>query len=314
MMTINKNDLRGFDLNLLPVFLTLMQERSLTRAAQALNIGQPAASAALKRLREALNDELFLRTPTGMQPTSRASELARVLQPLMADILGALQTRRPFDPAREVRVFRLGMLGNHEYFLMPRLLKRLRKSAPGIRLVVQPILKHAASRMLNDGEIDLACGRIREISKWQSSIPLVEIGYKCLFDGKRLKMKAPISMKKFLDMPHLLFSPNGELEGVVDQALALINKHRKVIYATSFFSALPALLKQVDAIVTLPEYTAVQFADDYGLTISPTPIAIPKYHTSLVWQSQVTDDPAHVWLRKQIQDVVSEIGKRVPKK
>jgi LysR family transcriptional regulator, mexEF-oprN operon transcriptional activator len=313
MMVINKNDLRGFDLNLLPVFLTLVQERSLTRAARALNIGQPAASAALKRLREALKDELFVRTPAGMQPTSRASELARVLQPLLSDILGALQTRRPFDPAREARVFRLGMLGNHEYFLMPRLLKRLQKTAPGIRLVVQPILKHAASRMLDDGDIDVACGRIREISKWQSSIPLFEVGYKCLFDGKRLKMKAPISMKKFLDMPHLLLSPNGELEGVVDQALAANNKHRRVIYATSFFSALPALLKQIDAIITLPEYTAMQFAEEYDLTISPTPIAIPKYLTSLVWQTQVTGDPAHAWLRKQIQDVISEIGKRTQK-
>jgi LysR family transcriptional regulator, mexEF-oprN operon transcriptional activator len=307
MMTIDRNDLRRFDLNLLPIFMTLIQERSLTRAAEKLHIGQPAVSASLKRLREMLNDELLKRTAKGMMPTSRAIELVHALQPLLRDMQSALQIRRPFDPAQETRIFRIGMHGNHEYFLMPPLLKRLQKEAPGVRLVVQPILKSVATKMLDDGDIDLACGRIREISKWQTSVKLAEIGYKCLFDGKRLHIKAPITLKKFLEMPHILFSPNGDLEGVVDQALALINKERKVIYATSFVSTLPRLLKQVDAIITLPEFTAMQLAEDHDLSICTPPISIPTYPTSLVWLSQMTDDPAHAWLRKQLQEIVSEI-------
>lgn len=307
-MFINSNDLKKFDLNLLPVFMTLMQERNLTKAANTLNLGQPAVSAALKRLREALNDELLYRTPKGMVPTSRANELMRVLEPMLRELQATLQARRPFDPANETRIFRLGMPDNHEYFLMPHLLKRLQKDAPGIRIVVRPILRNEAAQMLDDGDIDLACGRIGDIPKWQSRDALVNVGYKCLFDGKRMKIRSPISLAKYLALPHLLFSPNGDLEGVVDHTLAQINKQRKVIYATSFFSVLPTLLKQVDAIATLPEYTAMRFADDYGLTVSPTPLDIPKYPTSLVWLTQLSDDPAHLWLRGLIKKIVSNIG------
>ncbi len=307
-MAINSNDLKKFDLNLLPVFVTLMQERNLTKAANLLNLGQPAISASLKRLREALNDELLYRTPKGMAPTSRANELMRSLEPLLRELQSTLQSRRPFEPASETRVFRLGMPDNHEYFLMPHLLKKLQKDAPGIRIVVRPILRHTAAQMLDDGEIDLACGLIGDIPKWQSRDNLVNVGYKCLFDGRRMKIRGPISMARFLDLPHLLFSPNGDLEGVVDHALAQIKKQRKVIYATSSFSVLPTLLKQVDAIATLPEYTAARFADDYGLTVSPTPVDIPKYPTSLVWLTQLNDDPAHLWLRNIIKKIVANIG------
>jgi LysR family transcriptional regulator, mexEF-oprN operon transcriptional activator len=308
MMTINTNDLKKFDLNLLPVFMTLMQERSLTKAANLLNLGQPAVSAALRRLREALNDELLYRTPKGMVPTSRANELMRSLEPLLRELQSTLQVRRPFDPANETRTFRLGMLDNHEYFLMPHLLKRLQKDSPNIRIVVRPVLRHTAAHMLDDGEIDLACGRIADTPKWQSREQLLHVGYKCLFDGKRMKIKAPISMARFLALPHLLFSPNGDLEGVVDHALAQIKKQRKVIYAASSFAVLPTLLKQVDAVATLPEYTAVRFADDYGLTVSPTPLDIPKYPTSLVWLTQLNDDPAHLWLRGAMKKIVAVIS------
>jgi LysR family transcriptional regulator, mexEF-oprN operon transcriptional activator len=121
-------ELRHVDLNLLPVFLTLMRERSLTKAAKVLHLGQPAVSAALKRLRNTFGDELLYRTARGMEPTWRAIELAALIEPVMGDMLRAVDVPRRFDPATEQRIFRIGMPDNHEYFLMPALLRRKRQA------------------------------------------------------------------------------------------------------------------------------------------------------------------------------------------
>jgi LysR family transcriptional activator of mexEF-oprN operon len=192
---------------------------------------------------------------------------------------------------------------------MPRLLRRLQQTAPGIRVVVRPLQRQAVAQMLDQGDIDLACGRLGELPKWQTRERLLDVGFLCLYDGKRLKIRKPISLARFLELPHLLFSAGGDMEGVVDRVLATRNLQRKVIYATSSFSVMPALLKQVDAIATLPEYTAREFAADSGLRISPAPIPLPRYPSSLAWLSQRRDDPAHTWLREEIKGIIARMVK-----
>src|ERR1700758_4571830 len=109
MANIIENDFRRFDLNLLLTFRALLEERSVTRAAQRLFLGQPAMSGALKRLREAFGDELFVRTPHGITPTPRALELARQVDPFLQSLHQALTQPPAFDPAQAQRVFRIGL-------------------------------------------------------------------------------------------------------------------------------------------------------------------------------------------------------------
>src|SRR5436305_14512866 len=94
---------RGFGLSLLTVFDTVMQERNLTRAGRRLGLTQPAVSHALTRLRHLMNDELFVRGPEGMVPTSRAEQIAGPVHEALAGLQIALepQASQPEDIATD---------------------------------------------------------------------------------------------------------------------------------------------------------------------------------------------------------------------
>ena len=152
---MNRNDLRRVDLNLLIVFETLMHERSVTRAAEKLFLGQPAISAALSRLRGLFDDPLFVRTGRSMEPTARATEIFSLLSPALDSISTAVSRASEFDPATSQAVFRIGLSDEVEFALLPSLLKRLRSEAPGIVLVVRRANYILMPSLLASGEISI---------------------------------------------------------------------------------------------------------------------------------------------------------------
>lgn len=307
--TIDLNDLRTLDLNLLPVFLTLLEERSTTKAAAKLGMGQPAVSAALARLREVFTDPLFVRIPRGMEPTDRALELGSLLLPAIGSIQQSLRPREVFLPENAKVTFRLGLPDNHEHFLVPELLSRLRDMAPGVRLVTRQGSGQTAPSMLDTREIDLFCGRIDKVGAWQRRVPLRSVNYLCLYDNSRLRLTGSVTLAKFVALPHLLASAKGDIEGIVDVALAKIGKSRRVIFATQHFSTLPVVLKRIPAIATLPEQSARKFAIDYGLTAGPPPLPLPSYETALAWLAKFDEDPMHRWFREIVQQAVMDLTK-----
>ncbi len=150
-------DLHGTDLNLLVAFDALMAERSVTRAGMRIGRTQPAMSAALSRLRSLLGDELFVRGPSGLQPTPRAMDLAEPLGRALADIQRTLAFTQAFDPQSSTLSFNLGLSEHPTFVLLPRLVEHLRDVAPGITLRVRSfIARHDAVAMLDAGEVDLA--------------------------------------------------------------------------------------------------------------------------------------------------------------
>jgi len=309
---INFNNLRRTDLNLLPVFLALMQERSITRAAARVYLGQPATSAALKRLRILFRDDLLVRAAGGMEPTDRALALAQQVEALLAGLESALSEAGSFDPAHEQRVFRLGMPDNHQHFLLPPLLALLQHEAPGIRLAVSTANGYTAPKMLDEGEIELACGRIDAVRAWQRRQPLASVGLKTIFDRRQVGFKAPVTLSRFLEFPHLLVSFWGDMEGTLDEALARDGKKRRVILATDSFSVLPVILKEVAAFATLPALAAERFAADYRLEVCDPPIRLPRYSVSLAWLAKTDRDPAHLWLRDAIRRALPGAQKASP--
>lgn len=160
---MNRNDLRKVDLNLLIVFETLMHERSVTRAAEKLFLGQPAISAALARLRGLFDDPLFVRTGRSMEPTARAQEIFGHLSPALDSISTALSRAADFDPATSKAVFRIGLSDDVEFGLLPPLLRRLRSEAPGITLVVRRANYLLMPQLLSSGEISVGVSYTDEL-------------------------------------------------------------------------------------------------------------------------------------------------------
>src|ERR1043165_8567302 len=136
-MTIGTNDLRRLDLNLLVAFLVLVREKSVSRAAERLFLGQPAMSGALARLRDVLKDEILVRTGRGMEPTTKALALSAQLTPALESIRTTLFEQPEFDPATESRTFHLGMRDWVETWLMPGLMARIQRAAPRVRIAVR---------------------------------------------------------------------------------------------------------------------------------------------------------------------------------
>lgn len=116
---LNKIDLARADLNLLVVFETVLEERHVGRAAAWLNLSASAVSHGLGRLRQLLNDPLFLRTPKGVVPTARAVELAEPVGDILARVRSVVSTAQPFDPARSTRRFTLGAPDGSSAVILP---------------------------------------------------------------------------------------------------------------------------------------------------------------------------------------------------
>ncbi|MBB3962990.1 DNA-binding transcriptional LysR family regulator [Rhizobium metallidurans] len=151
-----------YDLNLLPVFMALFEERNVTRAAERLGITQPALSNALKRLRETMRDPLFVRERYGMQPTQMAQDLAPVIGAALAAIDEAVRGQQDFDPSKADRLFLIAPNSLVEFVLMPAIVARLREIAPGIRLRLAPFGNDLTEAGVVSGTTAMVIGRITD--------------------------------------------------------------------------------------------------------------------------------------------------------
>jgi len=297
MANIIESDFRRLDLNLLLVFHALLQERNVTRAAARLFIGQPALSGALKRLRAAFADELFVRTSHGMAPTARALELARTIDPLLLALQQVLQEQPHFDPATAERVFRIGVSDALEVALMPALMNRLAATAPGVRLISHQTDGRSAPGMLDAGEIELAVGVFTECPAWQRRRALFDWTFVCVFNPELVPVRGKtISMKQYVRYPHLLTSFSGGLHGFIDEQLEKLGEQRKVVFSSRNFATSPLLVRQMPALTTVPTFIAGAWRDALGLSVSQLPFEVPKYQVSLMWTAANDSDAGLSWL------------------
>jgi DNA-binding transcriptional LysR family regulator len=308
-MTIGKDDFRKLDLNLLVAFQVLVREKSVSRAAERLFLGQPATSGALARLREVLQDEILVRTGRGMEPTTKALTLYAQLTPALESIRATLFEQPAFDPTTQSRTFHLGMRDWVETWLMPGLLARLQQVAPRVRIAVRASDARRGPGMLQNEEMDLGVSVFPGGPPWQHREQLATMGYRCVYDGKRLGIGSPLTLAEYLAHPHLVTPTQTDFRGAVDEELVGHSKRRTVIYATSRFAALPLILRRADVIATVPEQSAQQWAELFGLASSPVPVRITPLAISMIWHAKREGDAGLQWLRGIVRDVVeSEMG------
>jgi len=153
----------GLDLNLLRVFLAIWDLRSLTAAGDRLGLTQPAISHALRRLRDWFDDPLFVRAANRMLPTEAAVRLHEPLDQAFGIISRAIQERVAFDPKVTQRVFRVAMSDVSEVYYLPRLMAKLVRVAPTMRLDVVPLAVDAIAGAMRAGEVDLAIGYLKNL-------------------------------------------------------------------------------------------------------------------------------------------------------
>ncbi|HEY6133999.1 MAG TPA: LysR family transcriptional regulator [Rubrivivax sp.] len=304
-MTVN---FRTFDLNLLRVFDAVMAEGSLTRAAGGLSMTQPAVSHALKRLREAVGDELFTRTAFGMRPTPRAE----VLWPQVQAALGLLrQSLAPgeFNPAQDSVTFRLSMADATAALLCPLLLGAIESSQALANLRVLPLTTRDPRRLLEADEIDLAVGFFPEAvtaivaqgaeSKLRHA-RLYVTRYVCVMRRDHPLAHTELTLDTYCAAHHLLVSFSGKPHGYVDQALAALGRQRRIVLTVNQFFTAGRVVTHSDLLTVLPE----SFVDATGyrdeLVMRELPLALGPVHVEMVWHLRHDAEPAHQWLRQTV--------------
>ncbi|UBF27165.1 LysR family transcriptional regulator [Kovacikia minuta CCNUW1] len=300
---IHHINLAAIDLNLLVVFDALMAERQVTRAGARIGLSQPATSNALARLRTLFDDELFVRTSTGLQPTPRAIVLEPSIRHVLLQVQAALKKDAPFDPQTTEQVFTLGMSDYGEFVLLPKLMQWIEATAPGIRILVRSSDRQLALKQLDNDEIDLALGVFPEKASWHRSQILFQENFVCVSSCNNSHVQNPITLENYLAASHLIVSPVEDMVGRVDHILAKQNLKRRIVISVPHFLIAPFVVANTDLIVTLAERVARTYATMLNLQIQPLPIPVPGFAFSLLWHTKNDQDPAHLWLREAIVEV-----------
>jgi len=303
MVFITDMNVRDVDLNLLRVFDAVLREKGVTPAAAGLGLTQPAVSNALSRLRGVFGDPLFVRTPTGMDATPFARELAEPVRQALALLESALAHGPGFDPASATRAFRFYMsyLGQIEF--LPPLIERVQQRAPGVRLEAVALEVEDIAAALAAGSLDLAVGFLPGLGAPVRRRPLFRDPYLCL-----MRVDHPIkslTKKKFAEASHALVSYRGG-HRVIEEALERAGLARKIALRVPHFTVVPMVLERTDLILTLPARVAHVFERRGKLKALPPPVAIPPAEVAVHWHERFERDPGNRWLRDTIMELFRE--------
>jgi DNA-binding transcriptional LysR family regulator len=323
---MNEVHFNSLDLNLLRVFDALIEERSVTRAGERLGLSQSAISHALNRLRYVLNDELFVRMPEGMRPTTRAGEIAPRLREGLLQLQLALGPTE-FDPARTERRFTIACTEYAGTVLMPSVIARVRGLAPNAELRIRPSNMGVAESLLA-GRVDLAIGSFRRVPEPFVHEPLFRETRVWVLSADHPVAQGELTLERLASLSHLIISATGEDERAVDGyvsdhglerlvtrsevgllqgALAARGLHRVIRLMTPHFHAALAVVSRSDMATPLPRRLAAAFADQYRLKLFDPPYPSPPFDIMALWHRDHGAEPAIAWLRDVLREVSAEL-------
>lgn len=299
-----------YDLNLLPIFVALMEERSVTRAAQRLAMTQPAVSNALGRLRVMLRDPLFVRERYGIHPTPIALELAPMIAEALAKLDDAVLGQQAFEPSKAERLFTIASSGYVELVVIPSLASRLERVAPGIKLRLMPYGTDLAETGITSGITAMVLGRVTDPPDNLVVQHLMDDGLDCVVRAGHPDVGRTISRKQFERLRHVNVMPSGRLRTGVFQALAKQQLKRDVAISVTNFSSVVEMVAVTDYCTTLPRLICRRLEHDKRFKVLPSPVDLGTFPVEMAWHVRYRHDPAHRWLRMLVGEVVTELTTR----
>jgi DNA-binding transcriptional LysR family regulator len=299
------NLLKRIDLNLLVTLHALMTEKHISRTAILLHKSQPAISHALAHLREIFDDPLLVRRDGGLELTARASELMQPLADAL-DRLGALLEPPDFDPSQAQRVFRLAMSDYGARIVLPKLVRMLRTTAPGIEVVVNQATREAMRMQVMDGEIDLALGVFPSPPGELHTQTLFVESFACLADAASMPASGSMDLEAWLARPHALVAMRDGVDNEIDRALAQIKRKRRIAVILPHWGVANELIAGTDLVLTVARRNLDQAFDDSRLCVFELPFPVESFEFEQVWHQRRQGDPAHIWLRQAITRVVRD--------
>jgi len=294
--------LREIDLNLLPVLRSLFETHSVARTAAALSLSPSAVSHALARLRATFDDELFVRAPSGLVPTRRATGLVDDLGAALATIERALGGGG-FDPRTATASFRVATTDFGARLVIPQLLAVLDEQAPGLQIQIKP-LPADAEDALASGEVDLMIGVYMGSSSTIFRRPLFSEHTAVLARREHPRIKrGKLSLDDYLECSHILIAPRGRQGSRIDSLLAEQGRTRRIALTVPDFLLGPYVVAETTLLLSAGQRLLRSFIGQLPVQVVALPFDLPAFDVHMVWHARVHDDPAFIWFRDQLAAV-----------
>ncbi|WP_043263467.1 LysR family transcriptional regulator [Streptomyces sp. CT34] len=296
----------NIDLNLLIALDALLEEESVTAAADRLGLSGPAMSRALGRIRRTIGDPVLVRSGRHMVPTPRALEIKADVRRLVEEAHGVLTPSAPADPAELARVFTIAASDLFVTAVGPALVARAAQEAP--RVVLRFLGEsHIDLPVLRDGAADLEFGSVagRE-PEIRTEEVFADRGVAVVREGHPLTT-VNVTARRFADAAHINFSRRGRLTGPIDAALAELGLHRRVIATVPTFAASLLMVRDGDAVGMALERIAAATVRGLGLRALPIPLSLPPVSMSMAWHPRQDADAGHAWLRGLVRRTVAAV-------
>jgi DNA-binding transcriptional LysR family regulator len=290
--------LRNLDLNLLVPLQTLLEERNVTRAATRSFLSQPAMSRTLGRLREMFGDPLLVRSGRQYERTARGESVLRELERLMPRleaVIGGVE----FDPSRSEERFRVALTDHASAILLPALVARLRRTAPNIKVEVS--VWHGQSyEDVVAGRLDMALSAEEAPAILESEV-ILNLDFVCLVGSAQRVRARRLTLKQYLEFPHVQVETLAGQQTMVDRPLAQIGAKRRVVLRLPFFVPAIYAIAQTDLVLTVPRRLAKIASRMSGMRIVESPSEIKAFPYFMAWHPRVTVEPPHTWFRGQLR-------------
>lgn len=292
--------IRHFDLGLLATLQALIEERSISRAAERMFLSQPAMSRAFDRLQALFGDELLVRTKQGYEPTHRALHLYAELEHLLPRLDGLLRGYE-FDPATATDTFRIAATDFAASVVLPGLVGRLSKTAPGVSLEIAP-WDDSVFRKLETNALDLALWINTAPGELRTQV-LFRDSFMCLVRQDHPVGKKPLTLDRYLAYPHALILIAQQRQGIIDKALEEKGIQRRVQLKIPYFASAAWVIERSDMILTLPKRLATRLAKISRTRMVGPPIELAEFRYIQVWHPRLDSDPGHQWLRRTMVSI-----------
>ena len=284
----------SFDLNLFVILNAIYTEGSLTKAAEVVGITQPAVSNALSRLREKFNDDLFVRTGSGMVPTQKTENMILDVQSALTLIQKSVNEPDTFEPRSSERNFKLSLGDVSEGRVLPFIMKEIYKDAPNISVGSFAYARSDQVHALSTNNLDFVVDPIIPATDEVSSTKVFEDDFVVMHredhDISRLKN---VTIENILDLKHLHVSGRKRGLHLIDVELEKIGFKRNVSLRCQHFLIAPSIINSTDLVLMGTR----SFAKRNNLAFVEIPIEIPSMEYFLIWHKSDEGDGGHIWMK-----------------
>ena len=301
---------RTLDLNLLRVFDVVMAERNLTRAAERLSLTQPAVSNALKRLKESVGEDLLTRAAFGVKPTPRAEALWPEVRAALGNLRAALAPDE-FNPQTDATSFRIAMADATAAAFMPTLVGEIERTRALVDLRILPLTTRDPRPVLERGDADVAIGSfpeaLSELRAQGGEAPfkherLGQSDYVCVMRQGHPLAKGTLSLDDYCAAHHLLVSLSGRAHGLADQALAALNRERRIVLTVNQYFTAGRVVANSNLLTVLPAFFVESTGFREKVVTRPLPFELPSLFVDMLWHQRHDRASSHRWLRQGLLD------------